>query len=95
VLTILVVLAQSAALPDAGAGDPSVELLYARGVEEALEKLGRNRRIDAVLLAAGRETEAIESAIGDDEPAPPTLFRPDPGETKEAALARVVAAIEG
>ena len=93
-VTILVVLAESASLPDAGSKNPSIEILYARGAEEAVEKLGRNRRIDAVLIAAANETSAIESAISDDEPAPPTLFRSSPGEPTEAAIARVVAAIE-
>jgi hypothetical protein len=54
---------------------PSVEVLRARGAEEALEKLARNRRIDAVLLleelTAARETI---SAIRQEYAAPPPLF---------------------
>ena len=57
----------------------SVEVLRARGAEDAVEKLSRNRRIDAVLLleetAATRETI---SAIRDEHPAPPPLFLPVP-----------------
>ncbi|MDQ6894378.1 MAG: hypothetical protein M3167_17080 [Acidobacteriota bacterium] len=53
----------------------SVEVLRARGAEDAVEKLARNRRIDAVLLledsAATRETIF---AIRDEHPAPPPLF---------------------
>jgi hypothetical protein len=70
--------------PDSGGADlegrlPSVEVLRARGAEDAVEKLARNRRIDAVLLleeaAATRETI---SAIRDEHPAPPPLFLPVP-----------------
>ncbi len=70
--------------PDSGGADlegrlPSVEVLRARGAEDAVEKLARNRRIDAVLLleeaAATRETI---SAIRDEHPAPPPLFVPVP-----------------
>jgi hypothetical protein len=54
---------------------PSVEILRAHGTEEALEKLGRNRRIDAILLtgtpAQNRETLG---AIREDNPAPPPVF---------------------
>jgi vacuolar-type H+-ATPase subunit F/Vma7 len=69
---------------DSGGADlegrlPSVEVLRARGAEDAVEKLARNRRIDAVLIlegaAAARETI---SAIRDEHPAPPPLFLPVP-----------------
>ena len=43
-------------------------------IREAVEKLARNRRIDAVLLIPGKETEEIVSAIREDNPAPPPLF---------------------
>jgi len=55
----------------------SVEVLLARSAEEALEKLGRNRRIDAVLLLAGAETAAIVEAIREDSPAHPPIFVPE------------------
>ncbi len=54
---------------------PSVEILRARDLEETLEKLGRNRRIDAVLLLI-EETERIVAAIQEENPAPPPLFLP-------------------
>lgn len=56
---------------------PSVEILRAHGADDALEKLGRNRRVDAVLflLSAAASAEIIE-AIRDDNPAPPPLFLP-------------------
>jgi hypothetical protein len=57
--------------------DPSVEVLTAHGLEDALEKLGRNRRIDAVLLLAGTESRAIVEAIGEDSPAHPPIFVPE------------------
>jgi hypothetical protein len=55
---------------------PSVEVLLAHGVEDALEKLARNRRIDAVLLLAGQADPAVVGAIREDNPAHPPLFGP-------------------
>ncbi len=52
-ITILVVGAPAAEASRYAAGHPSVEILVAGGTEEALEKLARNRRIDAVLLLSG------------------------------------------
>ncbi|HYK40922.1 MAG TPA: hypothetical protein VE007_00950 [Thermoanaerobaculia bacterium] len=54
---------------------PSVEVLRARDADDAIEKLARNRRVDAVLLLeelpAARKTV---SAIRDEFPAPPPVF---------------------
>jgi hypothetical protein len=58
---------------------PSVEILHAAGLESAVETLGRNRRIDAVLLWAGKENEEIAAAIREDNPAPPPIFATGPG----------------
>ena len=58
---------------------PSVEVLHARGLEDTLEKLGRNRRVDAVLFAAGGENSEIVRAVLEDNPAPPPLFTAEPG----------------
>ena len=74
--------------------DPSVEVLYARGAEEALEKLARNRRIDAVVMAAGAENPDIEAALREDEPAPPQVFRVSSEATLDSEIARIVAALE-
>ena len=49
-------------------------MLLARGAEEAVDRLGRNRRVDAVLLFAGAENGAIADAIREDSLAPPPLF---------------------
>jgi hypothetical protein len=56
--------------------NPSVEVLTARGVDDTLEKLGRNRRVDAVLLLDGRTVPEIVAAILDDNPAHPPIFLP-------------------
>jgi hypothetical protein len=52
----------------------SVEVLLARGAEEAVDRLARNRRIDAVLLVAGAQNAAIAAAIREDSLAPPPFF---------------------
>jgi hypothetical protein len=56
--------------------NPSVEVLTAHGVEEALEKLGRNRRIDAVLLLGNEGIPGLVGAIREDNPAHPPIFLP-------------------
>ena len=47
---------------------------HGRGDEDALEKLARNRRIDAVLLLAGAPAREIAEAIREEDPASPPLF---------------------
>jgi hypothetical protein len=79
VITVLVVGEPAADLLRAAANQPSVEVLTALGAEEALEKLARNRRVDAVLLLAGRANEAIAAAIREEDPAGPPLFAPASG----------------
>jgi hypothetical protein len=78
-ISVLIVAAAEEELEDLVGRYPSVEVLSAHGVEDALEKLGRNRRIDAVLLAAGEANAAIVSAIRDDNPAHPPLYFPAGG----------------
>ena len=57
--------------------DPSVEVLVASDLEDALEKLARNRRVDAVLLVAGpAEAGALAREIRAEDPAGPPLFAP-------------------
>ena len=75
VYSVLVVGAPASAAAGLEESLPSVEVLLAHGAEEALEKLARNRRIDAVLLLeelpAARETI---SAIRDEYAGPPPVF---------------------
>lgn len=82
--------------PETGGSDlegrlASVEVLRARGTEDAVEKLARNRRIDAVLLLenspAARETI---SAIRDEHAAPPPVFLPLPPGTVPPEGARAL-----
>lgn len=54
----------------------SVEVLLSCGADEAVERLARNRRVDAVLLLAGAQNEAIAAAIREDNLAPPPLYLP-------------------
>lgn len=58
--------------------DPSVEVLVASDLEDALEKLARNRRVDAVLLLASpAEAAALAREIRAEDPAGPPLFAPE------------------
>jgi hypothetical protein len=76
VISVLVVIPEGEQLEELAARHPSVEVLTAHGVEDALEKLGRNRRIDAVLLLTDEGTAAIVGIIEEDNPAHPPLFQP-------------------
>jgi hypothetical protein len=71
--TILVVAPEEPSLEALAGARPSIEVLRARGVDEAIEKLGRNRRVDAVLLLGPGAAEAIEE-IRAENPAGPPLF---------------------
>ena len=75
-ISVLVVAAPGADPEELAGRHPSVEILAAQGVEDALEKLARNRRIDAVLLLAGQANPAVAGAIREDNPAHPPLFSP-------------------
>jgi hypothetical protein len=74
-ITILVLGAPHAG-PETGGGHPSVEILTAGTAEEALEKLARNRRIDAVLLLSGSEAAELASTLAEEDPSAPPLFAP-------------------
>lgn len=80
------------------ASHPSIEILRAHDVDEALEKLGRNRRIDAVLLAgaAADHSAAILAEIREDNPAPPPVFTTGTGVPGVRALSpgRLEAALD-
>jgi hypothetical protein len=75
-LSLLVVSPPDPKLARLAQGHPSVEILTAHDLDEALEKLGRNRRIDAVLIAGWPAAAAADfvSEIREDNPAPPPLF---------------------
>jgi hypothetical protein len=74
-ISVLVVVPQRDLLDELAARHPSVEVLTAHGVEDTLEKLGRNRRVDAVLLLEEQGMAAIVAAIEEDNPAHPPLFQ--------------------
>jgi hypothetical protein len=105
VLAVLVVgeSAQFDAAPEPGS---SLEVLHARDAEEAVEKLGRNRRIDAVLILSPAQASATVAAIREDILAPPPIFLPAgapaisgtralAAEDPAGLLARVAQALEG
>ena len=73
-ITILAVGPEAEALAAFGASHPSVEVVAAHGAEEALERLARNRRIDAVLLLAGSEASETARLIAEEDPGAPPLF---------------------
>ncbi len=75
-VSVLVIIPEGARLEELEARHPSVEVLIAHGVEDTLEKLGRNRRIDAVLLLSREGAREIVAAIEEDNPAHPPLFQP-------------------
>lgn len=82
-ITVLVVAEPGAAdaLDRVAAGRPSIELLHAGDVEDALERLSRNRRIDAVLflLPPDRAAEAA-ALLREEDPSGPPLYAPAPPE---------------
>ncbi len=74
-ITVLVV-GEKKALEGLSSPKASVEVLTAHGAEGALEKLGRNRRIDAVLVLGKDGIPAIVEAIREDNPTHPPIFLP-------------------
>jgi hypothetical protein len=83
-ITVLVVGPRERAqdLDAAAARNPSIELLHAAELEEALDRLARNRRIDAVLLLleAERAAEIVELVLAEDPAAPPIFSAGTPPE---------------
>ena len=75
-MTILVVGAPAAEASRYAEAHPSVEVLAASGTDEALEKLARNRRIDAVLLLPGSEAGELAAELAEEDPSAPPLFAP-------------------
>jgi hypothetical protein len=90
----------------AASRNPSIELLHAVELEEALDRLARNRRIDAVLLLLV-ETEAarkVAETVLEEDPGAPPLFAPAmsgdiagvralPAETADDLLRSIVRAL--
>jgi CheY-like chemotaxis protein len=85
VITVLVVGNSSRDFASLAADDPFVEVLTASGAEEALERLARNRRIDAVLLTGVADPAGTAQAIHEEDPGAPPLF----AAASAAPLARV------
>ena len=75
-ITILVVGPSGTQLSAFAGSHPSVEILTAVETEDALEKLARNRRIDAVLLLPGAAALEIAETLREEDPAAPPLFAP-------------------
>ena len=76
-ITVLVVSEPGRArdLDEAAARMPSLELLHANDVEQALDRLARNRRIDAVLLLLDPESASeIATVVLEEDPGAPPLF---------------------
>ena len=76
-ITVLVVSEPDRArdLDAAAARMPSLELLHAHDVEQALDRLARNRRIDAVLLLLGGEAaEEVVRTVREEDPGAPPIF---------------------
>lgn len=73
-------------LDELASRNPSLELLHAADVEETLDRLARNRRIDAVLLLVGPDAaREIAQTVLEEDPAAPPMFLP----ATTAALAGV------
>lgn len=72
-LSILVVGEPSGGSAPSGP-DSALEVLHARDADQAVEKLGRNRRIDAVLILSPAAEAATVAAIREDVLAPPPIF---------------------
>lgn len=73
-ITILVVGPGAGTLATFGAAHPSVEIVTASGAEDALERLARNRRIDAVLLLDDGDAEAAAALIREEDPGAPPVY---------------------
>ncbi len=92
-ITILAVGPDAEALAVFGASHPSVEVVTAHGAEEALERLARNRRIDAVVLLAGSEAGETARLIAEEDPGAPPMFAS--GDAGDLTGARRLAAASG
>jgi len=75
-ITILAVGSAAGTLATFGATHPSVEVVTADGAEDALERLARNRRIDAVLILAEPGAGETARLVREEDPGAPPLFAP-------------------
>jgi CheY-like chemotaxis protein len=66
--------ASSVSAGGASSERPSVEVMTAEDGEEVLDKLARNRRIDAVLLMPGAGASELAAAIREEDPAGPPIY---------------------
>ena len=82
-ITILAVGPGAEALAAYSASHPSVEVVAAHGAEDALERLARNRRIDAVLLLEAADAPETARLIAEEDPSAPPVF----SASKDAAAA--------
>lgn len=75
-ITVLVVSepGRTRALDEVAARLPSLELLHASDVEQALDRLARNRRIDAVLLLDPESAPEVAKIILEEDPGAPPIF---------------------
>jgi len=77
-ITILAVGEAAAELAAFGSGHPSIEVVTASDAEDALDRLARNRRIDAVLILSKSNAAAAARLLRDEDPGGPPLFAPGP-----------------
>ena len=75
-ITILAVGESAAELAAFGSGHPSIEVVTASDAEDALDRLARNRRIDAVLLLSKASAPAAARLLREEDPGGPPLFAP-------------------
>jgi len=98
--------ASSVSAGGASSERPSVEVMTAEDGEEILDKLARNRRIDAVLLMPGAGAAELAAAIREEDPAGPPVYawgdgagiegvRALPARSAEEAIAAIVAELAG
>jgi hypothetical protein len=93
VITVLAVGERERAeeLDDLAAANPSLELLHAAGLEEAIDRLARNRRIDAVLLLVDPDAaREIEATLAEEDPAGPPIFVAEAGLSAEEMLESIL-----
>jgi hypothetical protein len=73
-ITILAVGEAAAELAAFGSGHPSIEIVAASDAEDALDRLARNRRIDAVLLLSDASAPDTARLLREEDPGGPPVF---------------------